>query len=177
MVDTAGNSADSGGVTELGKLIEAASRANKGRSVREAARVATKLGAPISASHISKNARNIESVTPQIVRGIAAGYGIPEEDVARAALADLGFTLTDYTVAPESAIRRDPDLSIEAKAILLAALDASRISAERDIAVVDRRLVADEPQRTSLAGNRRWDPALTEEPPGVGGDERRADHN
>lgn len=113
-------------MTRLGDLIDAASRANSGRSMQAAADLATKRGAPISKSHISKNSRDIETITPQIIRGIAAGYDIPEEDVARAALEDLGFTIPDYQLSPESAIRRDPTLSSEARAMLLAAIGAAR---------------------------------------------------
>lgn len=115
-------------VTELSKLIESASRANRGRSMQAAADLATQRGCPISKSHISKNAKGIESITPQLVRGIAAGYGVTEEDVVRAALADLGFAIMDYNPSPESAIRRDPNLSMEARAMLLAALQAARDS-------------------------------------------------
>lgn len=113
-------------MSELSNLITAASRANHGRSMQAAADLATQLGFPISKSHISKNAHRIVSVTPQLVRGIAAGYGLSEEDVIRAALADLGFVVMDYNPSPESAIRRDPNLSMEARAMLLAALDAAR---------------------------------------------------
>lgn len=97
--------------------------------MQAAADLATKRGAPISKSHISKNSREIETITPQIIRGIAAGYDIPEEDVARAALEDLGFTIPDYQLSPESAIRRDPTLSSEARAMLLAAIGAARTGA------------------------------------------------
>lgn len=117
-------------MTELGKLIESASRANHGRSMHAAAELATRRGAPISKSHISKNARQVESLTPQLVRGIAAGYGLAVEDVIRAVLADLGFALSDYNPSVESQIRRDPQLSSEAKVILLAATAAARSSAE-----------------------------------------------
>lgn len=113
-------------MTALSNLIETASRANKGRSMQAAADLATERGAPISKSHISKNARKIETVTPQLIRGIAAGYEIPPEEVARAVLADLGFAINDYSPSPESAIRRDPNLSTEARAMLLAALQAAR---------------------------------------------------
>ena len=113
-------------MTELGKLIESAARANHGRSMQAAADLATKRGAPISKSHISKNARQVESLTPQLVRGIAAGYDLAVEDVIRAVLADLGFGLSDYNPTIESQIRRDPDLSAEAKNILLGAVSAAR---------------------------------------------------
>lgn len=117
-------------MTELSNLIEAASRANHGRSMQAAAELATQRGFPISKSHISKNAQRVVSLTPQLVRGIAAGYGISEEDVIRAALADLGFTVLDYNPSPESALRRDPNLSVEARAMLLAALGAARAALE-----------------------------------------------
>ncbi|WP_157185977.1 hypothetical protein [Mycobacterium canetti] len=112
--------------TELGKLIEAASRANHKRSMQEAADLATSRGAPISKSLISESARRVETITPKVIRGIAAGYDIPEEDVARAMLADLGIAIVDYNPGVESAIRRDPDLSAEARGILLAAITAAR---------------------------------------------------
>lgn len=111
---------------ELSKLIKTASRVNNGRSMQAAADLATERGAPISKSHISKNARKIETVTPQLIRGIAAGYGIAPEEVARAVLADLGFVISDYSPSPEAAIYRDPELSSEARAMLLAAIDAAR---------------------------------------------------
>lgn len=114
------------GVTRLGDLIEAAARANRGRSMQAAADLATQRGAPISKSHISKNSREVDSITPQLIRGIAAGYDIPEDDVARAALEDLGFVIPDYQLSPESALRRDPTLSSEARAMLLAAIGAAR---------------------------------------------------
>lgn len=113
-------------VTRLGDLIDAAARANSGRSMQAAADLATKRGAPISKSHISKNSREVDSITPQLIRGIAAGYDIPEDDVARAALEDLGFVIPDYQLSPESALRRDPTLSSEARAMLLAAIGAAR---------------------------------------------------
>lgn len=113
-------------MTELRKLIDSAARANHGRSMQNAADLATRLGAPISKSHISKSTRQVESVTPQLVRGIAAGYGLSEEDVIRAMVADLGFSVSDHNPSAESQIRRDPDLSAEAKAILLAAVAAAR---------------------------------------------------
>lgn len=119
---------DSYSVTELRRLIDAASRANKGRSMQEAADLATELGAPISKSHISKNARRVQSITPQLIHGVAVGYGVEPEDVIRAALADLGFAIPDYNPSPESSIRRDPDLGVQAKAILLAAIGAARTS-------------------------------------------------
>lgn len=94
--------------------------------MQAAADLATQRGHAISKSHISKNARLVETVTPQLIHGIAAGYDIPPEDVARAVLADLGFAIGDYNPSPESAIRRDPHLSSEARGILLAAIDAAR---------------------------------------------------
>lgn len=94
--------------------------------MQAAADLATRRGAPISKSHISKNARDVDTITPQIIRGIAAGYDIPEDEVARAALEDLGFVIPDFSVSPESAIRRDPTLSSEARAMLLAAIGAAR---------------------------------------------------
>ena len=112
--------------TELGKLIEAASRANHGRSQQSAADLATSRGAPISKSMISESARGAETITPRVIRGIAAGYDIPEAEVARAMLADMGVTISDYHPDVESAIRRDPDLSVEARSILLAAISAAR---------------------------------------------------
>jgi hypothetical protein len=115
-------------MTELSKLIDAASRANNGRSMHTAATLATKRGAAISKSLISKNAKGVETITPVMVRGIAAGYDIAEEDVLRAACADLGLPIPDYRPSPESAIRRDPDLGAQAKAMLLAALNAARHS-------------------------------------------------
>ena len=125
-------------VTELGKLIDDASRANHGRSMQEAADLATSRGAPISKSTISETAREVKSVTPLVIRGIAAGYDVPEEDVARAILADLGFAIEDFKLSPESAIRRDPDLSAQSRAILLAAIDAARRPVPRGaIAIAD----------------------------------------
>lgn len=148
-------------MTELGRLIETASRANHGRSMQDAADLATRLGAPISKSHISKNARRVQSVTPQLIRGIAAGYGIEPEDVVRAALADLGFAIPDYTPSPESAIRRDPDLGVQAKAILLAAVSAARQS-------------FDEPQ--GRAGRDRVRAAFARQGVGVEDAEHRGEH-
>lgn len=137
-------------MTELGKLIDAASRANHGRSMQAAADLATKRGVPISKSAISSAASQIKSVTPLLVRGIAAGYDLPEEDVARAACADLGFAIADYKLSPESAIRRDPDLSAQARAILLAAIEAARHPSSR--------IITDESQDSS------WPPIHWEAP-------------
>lgn len=155
-------------MTELGKLIEAASRANHGRSMQAAAELATKRGAPISKSHISKNAQHVDSLTPQLIRGIAAGYDIPVEDVARAVLADLGVTISDYNPSPESAIRRDPDLSSEARSMLLAAVEAARTPSRSG-----RRVLAGDQAQDSRGVPVGW---LPPEEPGVGGhpgDDRR----
>jgi hypothetical protein len=114
--------------TRLGKLIADASRANHGRSMQAAADLATSRGAEISKSLISENARSVKTVTKTVIRGIAAGYEVPEEEVARAMLEDLGFSIADYSPGIEAAIRRDPDLSSEARAILLAAIGAARPS-------------------------------------------------
>ncbi len=137
-------------MTHLGQLIDTASRANHGRSMQAAADLATSRGCTISKSHISDAARKVETVTPRLIKGIAAGYDIPESEVARAMLADLGVVIEDYNTSPESAIRRDPDLSSEARAILLAAIDAARPSR------TGRRVVFDESQNGSLAS--RWAP-------------------
>lgn len=145
---------------ELANLIEAASRANHGRSYQAAADIAARKGVHISKSLIGKNARRVVSLTPLLVQGIAAGYGVSQEDVIRAALKDMGFTISDYTVSPESAIRRDPSLSSEARGMLLAALDAARSS---------HRV-----QPFAGAGS-RWDvPGVDPDPtdgPGVGGNQ------
>lgn len=120
-------------MTELGKLIASAKRANHGRSLQAAADIATKAGHPISKSYISAAAKGVESITPQLVRGIAAGYGVAQEDVIRAALVDLGFAMSDYNPTAEAAIRRDPDLSSEAKDMLLSALAVARGSVSRGV--------------------------------------------
>lgn len=152
-------------MTELGKLIDAAARANHGRSQQEAADLATSRGAPISKSLISENSRAVETITSKAIRGIAAGYDIPEEDVARAMLADLGFVIGDYNPGVEAALRRDADLSTDARAILLAAIGAARVSTRRTIA--DVPAVADEAQDSSAYG--AW--FAGGEEPGVLGDE------
>ena len=121
--------------------------------MQEAADLATKRGAPISKSWISSAAAGIESITPQLIRGICAGYDLSEEDVARAALADLGVTISDYSPTVESAIRRDANLSGEARAILLAGVAAARETRREETASnwdqPRRRAVSDAAVRTS----------------------------
>ncbi len=138
-------------LTELGRLIETAARANHGRSMQEAADLATRRGAPISKSMISESARHLETVTPKVIRGIAAGYDLPEEDVARAMLADLGFAIPGYNHTAESAIRRDPELSTEARAILLAGISAARRTPERERGTLNS-VVSNHAQDTGRAG-------------------------
>lgn len=113
---------------ELARLIDVAASANNGRSQREAAAIAAKKGAPISKSSIAKLiAGQYETITAQVVKGIAAGYDIPEEDVLRAMATDIvGVKVNDYILSPEQAVRRDPTLNADVKAILLAALNAAR---------------------------------------------------
>lgn len=162
-------------MTRLGDLIDAASRANNGRSMTAAAELATQRGAPISKSHISKNARNIDTLTPQLIWGVALGYDIPPEDVARAALEDLGVVIPDHQTSPESAIRRDPTLSSEAKAMLLAAIGAARSSPPmpaKGKRHVDKSTTASDPAppaRVSVQG-----PPEVEEEEGASPDESEA---
>jgi transcriptional regulator with XRE-family HTH domain len=112
---------------ELARLIEVAAQANNGRSQRQAAEMAARKGAPISKSTIAKViAGQYETITAQMVRGIAAGYNISEDDVLRAMAADMGFTIHSYDPSPESALRRDPSLNADVKAVLLAGLSAAR---------------------------------------------------
>lgn len=124
-------------VTELGRLIETASRANHGRSMQAASDLATRRGVPISKSLISKVSRKVDTITPLLVRGLAAGYDISEEDIVRAALADLGFPIADYSISPESALIRDPELGAGARTILLAALKAARELGPGSVALED----------------------------------------
>lgn len=144
-------------MTELGKLIETASRANHGRSMQAAADLATSRGCPISKSLISDASRELLTVTPRLIRGIAAGYDISEEDVARAMLADLGVAIENYSPSPESAVRRDPDLSAEARAILLAAIQAARSRAGTVV-------VRDDPKNFPAGTPAAWRNAPGEKP-------------
>ena len=149
--------------TALGRLIETAAR-NNHRSMQQAADLATSRGAPISKSTISDAARCVETVTPKVILGIAAGYDIPAEEVARAMLSDLGFEISDYSPDAETAIRRDPDLSSEARAMLLAAIGAARKSADFAVAPTDEP--KNLPRRT-LIGRRK-----PGKEPGVGRDQQ-----
>jgi hypothetical protein len=124
-------------MTELGELINTASRANHGRSMHAAAALAKSRGCEISKSTITNAYRaKLKTITPLVIRGIAAGYDIPETEVARAMLGDMGFAIGEYSPSAESAIRRDPDLSVEARAMLLAAIAAAR-PGRRDIVARD----------------------------------------
>lgn len=115
-------------MTRLGELIELSQARNR-LSYERAAQRASERQAPISSSWISQAKRGLKTITPQMVRGIAAAFDIPVEDVVRAALTDIGFPLPDYAPTVESSVRRDVDLSIEAKSMLLAAISAARASA------------------------------------------------
>ena len=109
------------------ELIQVARRSNRGLTFVEAAARATRMGHPISKSYISEIlAQGMTTITRAKVAGIAAGFGIPADEVARAAMEDLGFPLNSVDLSPERAIRNDPTLSIETKAILVSVLETVR---------------------------------------------------
>lgn len=114
-------------MTKLGELIELAKRNNPDRSSYErASERSAEAGHYISSTGISKAVKGIKTITPALVLGLHHAFGIPVEEVVRAAVADLGFPLQEYSPSAWIAIGRDTELSIEARSMLLAALRAAK---------------------------------------------------
>lgn len=99
---------------------------------------ATRAGETLSKSNISR-VRNTDvvSLTGSTIRGLAAGLGIPQGEVARAALESMGITLADAgNLDLETVIKTDATLSNDNREMLLGLvsqmryLEAKRMSDE-----------------------------------------------
>lgn len=89
---------------------------------------ATKAGETLSKSNISR-VRNTDvvSLTSSTIKGLAAGLGISESEVAAAALRSMGINPVDPgTLDLETVIRLDSTLSSDHRALLLSSLRQMR---------------------------------------------------
>lgn len=111
----------------LAVLVDEVCLAN-GWSRREVARRAQAKGHDLSPSRLGQllNEYPLPGIQSDKIEAIAAGLAIPEERVARAASAAMGFRIDadGGALTPAEAIRRDPSLSVDTKAALLAVLQS-----------------------------------------------------
>lgn len=109
----------------LADLVDEVCAANDW-SRREVARRAQAKGHDLSASRLGQllNEYPLPGIQADKVAALAAGLAIPEERVARAVIASMGFRIDPDGSAqtPAEAIRRDPTLSTDTRAALLAVL-------------------------------------------------------
>lgn len=108
----------------LGQLVDQVEAAN-GWSDVDVAQRATSAGYPMSKSNISR-IRNepVKSVIPAQVRGLAAGLGISQSQVALTSLTSAGIHVAQEPNSVEDAVRRDLMLSEADKKTLLTVLGA-----------------------------------------------------
>lgn len=117
----------------LAELVDEVAAAN-GWSRREISRRAQSKGHDLSPSRLGQllNEHPLPGIQADKIAALAAGLAIPEERVARAALASLGFRIDPdgASLTPAEAIRRDPSLSADTKAALLAVLRSKVVEPE-----------------------------------------------
>ena len=105
---------------ELAALIERVRELN-GWSDPDVVRRATARGQKLSKSNISR-VRNTDvvSITGTTIKGLAAGLGIPETEVARAALVSMDIDMPDLgSLDLETVIKMDPSISAHNRTMLL----------------------------------------------------------
>lgn len=105
---------------QLATLIDQARDAN-GWSDTDIVKRATAAGHKLGKSNLSR-IRNTEvvSITASTIRALAAGLGVPEAEVARAALASMGIEMPDLSgLDLETVVKVEPNLSVRDKQMLL----------------------------------------------------------
>lgn len=115
----------------LGELITTICEANDWSYADVANRAIKSLGpGAVSKQNVSRLANEypLRSITRTAVQALAAGLGISPDRVALAAVQAMGFRPPVADLTPAEAISRDPGLSVDTKAALLAIL---RSTAER----------------------------------------------
>lgn len=113
----------------LGELIDIARRAN-GWSDEDVAVRARRRDEKLVKSTISEIRRNgLRTITPGLIRGLAAGLDLPAGQVLRAALRTLGLDEGAETSLVD-AIRADPYLPAFAKRQMIATVEMARAEAE-----------------------------------------------
>lgn len=105
---------------QLATLIDQVRDAN-GWSDTDIVRRATSAGHKLSKSNLSRiRNTDVVSVTSTTIRALTAGLGVPEPEVARAALASMGIDLPDFSgLDLETVVKIDPTLAVRDKQILL----------------------------------------------------------
>jgi len=94
--------------------------------------VATRANKATGESVLSKqnvgrlvNEYPLKGVTRAAIHALAAGLGISPDRVALAAVQSMGFRPPEVDITPAEAIQRDPSLSADTRAALLAILRSS----------------------------------------------------
>lgn len=105
---------------ELAALIDRVRDAN-GWSDTDIANRAKAAGHKLGKSNLSRiRNSDVVSITASAIRGLAAGLGVPEPEVARAALASMGIHLPHVgEIDLDTAVKLDPDLSVRDKTMVL----------------------------------------------------------
>jgi transcriptional regulator with XRE-family HTH domain len=110
----------------LAILVDEVCEAN-GWSRREVARRVKQAGGTLSPSRLGQllGENPLGGIQADKIYDLADGLGISAERVAVAVMQSMGFRLSDSSVTPAEAIRRDPYLSQDTKQALLAILRSS----------------------------------------------------
>lgn len=110
----------------LAILVDEVCAAN-GWSRREVSRRARAAGGSLSPSRLGQllSEYPLGGIQADKIHDIAVGLGISPERVAVAVVQAMGFRISDASVTPAEAIRRDPYLSQDTKQALLAILHTS----------------------------------------------------
>lgn len=105
---------------QLAYLIDQVRDAN-GWSDTDIARRATAAGHRLGKSNLSRiRTTDVVSITASTIRSLAAGLGVPEAEVARAALASMGIDMPDLSgLDLETVVKVEPTLSVRDKQMLL----------------------------------------------------------
>lgn len=123
----------------LAALIEQRRDAN-GWSNQDIAQRARREGHQLSHQNISRICNNpVIGLKADLARALASGLDLPVEEVVRATLLSMGFQIGEGRTTPEEAVKSDPDLSSEARQMLLTQLKVLRKPARPALRRVARK--------------------------------------
>lgn len=145
----------------LGQLIQSIEDGN-GWTLRHIARRVEASGMSMSHTHLG-NLKNkpIQSVTSNMLEALSAGLGVPQSEVASAALASMGVLIRTEGGGLDVAITRDPAFTDFDRRLLRAVVREIRDARRDENESTDRpQSTADHP---SVAGEPEPDGATTDE--------------
>lgn len=142
----------------LATLIEEV-KAEQGWSDRDLAQRARIAGYPMSHQRINQiyTDNPIKTIVPNNLRALAAALELPLPRIVQAAITAAGLPPIGPPAdwSPETAVKLDPELSSQAKRMLLGLIDSARTETGRPTA---RQLVAVQPPREQPRAARQRPP-------------------